>query len=60
MASVNFEGSLSDEAVSDGEVTETQPYIERIVTDTSVFQFRTILSTWTMGWYRIGIGDRDR
>jgi hypothetical protein len=34
MASVDFEGNLRDETVSDGEATETQLYHERIVTDT--------------------------
>jgi hypothetical protein len=34
MASVDFEGNPSDEAVSDGEEMETQLYLERIVTDT--------------------------
>jgi hypothetical protein len=34
MASVDFEGNPKDETVSDGEVTATQPYLERIVTDT--------------------------
>jgi hypothetical protein len=34
IASVDFEGNPSDEAVSDGEVAETQPYLERIATDT--------------------------
>jgi hypothetical protein len=34
MASVDFEGNPGDEPVSDGEVTETQLYLERIVIDT--------------------------
>jgi hypothetical protein len=34
VASVEFVSNPSDEAVSDGEVSETQPYLEQIVTDT--------------------------
>jgi hypothetical protein len=33
MASVDFEGNRRNETVSDGEATETQLYLERIVTD---------------------------
>jgi hypothetical protein len=31
---VDFEGNPRDETVSNGEATETQLYLERIVTDT--------------------------
>jgi hypothetical protein len=34
MASVDLNGHRRDETVSDGEGTETQPYLERIATDT--------------------------
>jgi hypothetical protein len=34
MRSVDFEGDPSDEAASDGDVTETQLHLEQIVTDT--------------------------
>jgi hypothetical protein len=34
MASVYFEDNQLDETVSGGEATETQPYLERILTDT--------------------------
>jgi hypothetical protein len=34
MTSVDFEGNPRDATVSDAEATETQPYLERIVTDT--------------------------
>jgi hypothetical protein len=35
MASVDVEGNSRDETVSSGEATETQLYLERIVTDTA-------------------------
>jgi hypothetical protein len=34
IASVDFEGNPRNETVSDGQATETQLYLERIVTDT--------------------------
>jgi hypothetical protein len=34
ISSVDFEGNPRDETVSDGEATETRPYLEEIVTDT--------------------------
>jgi hypothetical protein len=35
---VDLEGNPSDEAMSDGEVTEAQLYRERIVTETKEFE----------------------